>query len=378
MKFALNDEQAALQDATRDFLTSRCTSDGVRNAMVSERGYDLDLYHALCGELGLASLIIAEDLGGFGASDVELAVVAEQMGYFLASTPLRTHIGAQIAVMECAIAYKRSEHLAQLVSGEEIATIIYADEVARDFGTELAVDMESGGVVLSATFEQVLFALDAKHLYFFVGVGDSADLVYVDLQQDGVVRSVVPSLDQTIPLTKIVLTGVFAQVISDDETKTRYGRARSRSIIAATNEMVGSTQAVLDMSVAYAKDRFQFGRAIGSFQSIKHKCADMLLESESARSIALFGAWLASQPAGFTSDDLEDDLDHIASMAKYYCSHALSHAAGENIQIHGGIGFTFEHDAQLYFKRAAFMNAHLGLPREHAVMLSEDLINRQY
>ena len=140
--------------------------------------------------------------------------------------------------------------------------------------------------------------------------------------------------------------------------------------------MVGSTQAILDMSVSYAKDRFQFGRAIGSFQAIKHKCADMLLETESARSIALYGAWLASQDVSFTSDEVEDDLTHIAAMSKYYCSRALSHCAGENIPIHGGVGFTMEHDAQLYFKRAAYMNAYLGLPSQHASEISDVLLER--
>ncbi len=373
MKFALNDDQLALQSATRDFFNAKSTSDNVRAAMVSENGYDHDLYTALCNELGLASLIVPENLGGFGASDVELAVVLDQAGYYLASTPLRTHIAAQMAIDECTLDDVRTEHLSRLVSGEEIATIIFADEIARDFSDQLTQDMESGGVVLSATFEQVLFGNAARHLYFFIGSNESADLVYVDLQQDGVSRSVVPSLDQTIPLARIALTGVYARVISTENTKKNYPLARSRAVIAATNEMVGATQAALDMSVAYAKDRIQFGRPIGSFQAIKHKCADMLLETESSRSIALYGAWLASQDAGFESEDLEDDLAHIASMAKYYVSKAFSHVTGENIQIHGGIGFTFEHDAQLYFKRAAFMNVHLGDPHEHAAHLGADL-----
>lgn len=376
MKFALNDEQIALQSATHDFLQSRATSEAVRAAMVSERGYDHELYLSMCNDLGLAPLIVPEDLGGFGASDVELAVVLEQIGYYLASTPLRTHIAAQMAIDECTVDDVRSDHLSRLASGEEIATIVFADEVARDFSDQLTQDMESGGVVLSATFEQVLFGNNARHLYFFVGDDTAADLVYVDLQQDGVSRTVVPSFDQTIPLARIALTGVYARVISTDATKMQYSRARSRAIIALSNEMVGSMQAALDMSVAYAKDRVQFGRPIGSFQAIKHKCADMLLETESSRSISLYGAWLASQDSDFSSEDLEDDLDHIAAMAKYYASKAFSHVAGENIQIHGGIGFTFEHDAQLYFKRAAFTNVHMGSPSDHAQALSHHIVNR--
>lgn len=371
MKFALNDEQISLQDATKDFLSKRSTSDAVRTAMVSEKGYDKELYSSLCAELGLSALIVPEQYGGFGATDVEIAVVMEQLGYYLAATPIRSHIFAEIAIIESTTPEIARVHLERLVSGDELATVLFADDVLADGLDHLPRDTGSGGVVLSTTFNRVAYGMGAKHLYFYVG--ENRDLVYVDLTQEGITKSVVPSIDQTIPLAKIDLTGVFAQVISGEDSIETYKRARSRAIIAASNEMVGSTQAVLDMSVAYAKDRIQFGRPIGSFQAIKHKCADMLLETQSARSIALYGAWLASQEKGFVSEDLEDDLSHVASMAKYYCSKAFSHGAGENIQIHGGIGFTLEHDAQLYFKRAAFMNAYLGLPSDHAKHLAKDL-----
>lgn len=376
MKFALNDEQHALNDAVHDFVTKNVSSDSVRTAMVSEFGYDEDLYASMCAELGLTSLIIPDEYGGFGASDVELAVVMNQIGYVLAPTPLRTHISAQIAVLECATEQNKSDHLGRSVSGEESATVLYADEVARDFGHELPRDNGAGAVVLSGEFSRVPYGLSAQHLYFFIGENASAQLVHIDLTSDGVSRSMVPSLDQTIPLATVSLTGALGRVISDEGTSSNYARARARAIIAASNEIVGSTQATLDMSVAYAKDRVQFGRPIGSFQAIKHKCAEMLLETESSRSIALYGAWLASQDGDLESRDLESNLDHIASMSKYYCSKAFSHAAGENIQIHGGIGFTFEHDAQLYFKRAAFMNAYLGLPHEHARNIASELRRR--
>ncbi len=371
MKFALNDEQLSLQDAVKDFLSKRSTSDAIRQAIVSDNGYDQALYSALCTELGLASLVVPEKYGGYGASDVEISVAQEQLGYFLSPTPFRAHIFSQIALMECATDEAKAQHLPELVSGDQLATVIFADEVNRDGLDSLPRDTGSGGVVLSTTLSQVPFGLDADKLYFFAT--ENNDFVYVDLNQDGVNRTIVPSIDQTIPLAKIDLTGVYAQILSDGDSSKNYLRALARTTVALSNEIVGSSQAVLDMAVQYAKDRKQFGRPIGSFQAIKHKCADMLLETQSARSIALYGAWLASQDAGFAGDDLQDDLSHVASMAKYYCSKAFSHAAGENIQIHGGIGFTMEHDAQLYFKRSAFMNAYLGLPHKHAQQLAEDL-----
>jgi alkylation response protein AidB-like acyl-CoA dehydrogenase len=371
VKFALNDEQIALQDAIKDFVAKRVTTDSVRAAMVTPSGSDNALFAELCSEMGLASLIVDEALGGYGASDVEAAVVVEQLGYALAPTPLRTHMSAQMAIEECAAESFRDEHLARSISGEELATVVFVDDVHRDFSDSLPKDTGSGGVVLTASFSQVPHGMSVRHLYFFIG--QEPQLVHIDLQQDGVVITSVASIDQTIPLARVELTGAYARVISDSESQKNYSRAESRAIIALCNEMVGSTQAVLDMAVQYAKDRVQFGRPIGSFQAIKHKCADMLLETQSARSIALYGAWLASQGRDFSSDELEDDLAHVASMAKYYCNKAFSHGSGENIQIHGGIGFTMEHDAQLYFKRAAFVNAYLGLPHEHSGRIANDL-----
>lgn len=370
MKFALNEEQIALVDATRDFFSSKCSSDEIRNAIVSPMGFDEALFSAMCSELGLASLIVEEKFGGFGAKDVELGVVLEQHGYFLAPTPLRTHTEAIIVVDECASSDFREEHLSRLASGGQLAAAIFGNQ-----DHTIVLDENSDDILVSGRFARVAFGHIIKDLYFLIEDGDSQKLACLNCEQETVSQFLTPSIDQTIPLGAVECESSKVTIISG-ALNEEFERATSRAIIAACNEMVGTTQAILDMSVSYAKDRTQFGRAIGSFQAIKHKCADMLLETESSRSIALFGAWLASQGSDFVSDEVEDDLSHIASMAKYYCSRALSHGAGENIQIHGGIGFTMEHDAQLYFKRAAFMNAYLGLPSDHAYKLSEQLLSK--
>lgn len=370
MKFALNDEQQALADTTHDFFESRVPSEVVRNAIVSSAGYDENLFTSMCTELGLSSLIIDEEIGGFGAGDVELAVVLEQHGYFLVPSPLRSHTEAIILISECASSEFKSERLSRMVTGENLAAAIFGDQ---DY--TVLYEEKQGARMITGRFARVGFGHVIKDLYFAIEIEGELKLAHLDCGQDSVTQLATPSIDQTIPLGAIECEKSTINIIADDISET-FPRSKSRAIIAACNEMVGSTQATLDMSVSFAKDRIQFGRPIGSFQAIKHKCADMLLETESARSIALYGAWLASQGAKFTSSDLEDDLDHIASMAKYYCSKSLSHAAGENIQIHGGVGFTMEHDAQLFFKRAAFMNAYLGLPGEHALVLSGQLLLR--
>lgn len=371
MKFALNDEQLALSDATKDFFRTRSTSDVVRAAIVSPTGYDKALFADMCTDLGLASLVIPESFGGLGAGDVELAVVMEQHGYYLAPTPLRVHVSAAMAVDECVSDAYKQEHLSRLASGEELSCTNFSTES----GSNIKVQRNENAAIVNGTFTRVPFGNDIRHFYFVAEVDGTKSLLYLDCTGPSITKKMIASIDQTQPLGEIICSAAPATVVSEKgvDVTQPFERARSRAIIAACNEMVGSTQAVLDMSVAYAKDRVQFGRPIGSFQAIKHKCADMLLETESSRSISLYGAWLASQPKGFISDELEDDLNHIAAMAKYYVSHALSHGAGENIQIHGGIGFTMEHDAQLYFKRAAFMNAHLGLPTSHATKIAHDL-----
>ena len=370
MKFALNDDQSALADATRDFFASKTSSDKTRSAFLAPKGFDEDLFSSMCDDLGLAALIVSEQDGGLGASDVELAVVLEQHGYFLAASPFRTHVSSIIAVQECADEENRKSHLEKLATGESLAAAIFGDE-----DHSIVVDSNEGEYRVSGRFARVPFGATLQNLYFPIEIDGGVKLAHLEIDQDSVSALPTPSIDQTQPLGAIECENSIVSIISG-EVSDSFSRARSRAIVAACNEMVGSTQAVLDMSVAYAKDRVQFGRPIGSFQAIKHKCAEMLLETESARSISLFGAWLASQGSDFSSDEIEDDLDHIASMAKYYASKAFNHAAGENIQIHGGIGFTMEHDAQLYFKRAAFMNAHLGLPHEHASRIGKELMKR--
>lgn len=365
MRFGLNDEQVALQDATRDFLSSKVTSDLIRSAIVTEHGFDKDLFSSICNDLGLVSLVISENSGGFGATDVELAVALEQHGYFLAPTPLRTQVSTAIVLSECA---PDSKYIQELVGGEQLATTIFTDD-------DFTVNFDTKHDSIDGRFARVLFGASIKHLFFPLQMDNKCKLMHLDLEADGVSQFVTPSIDQTQPLGSIECENVSVDIIADD-ISIPFERAKSRAIIAACNEMVGSTQRVIDMSVAYAKDRNQFSRPIGSFQAIKHKCAEMLLETESARSISYFGAWLASQDEGYESDALETDLSHTSSMAKYYVSNAFSHCAGENIQIHGGIGFTMEHDAQLFFKRAAFMKAHLGLPHEHSAQIAAALIER--
>jgi alkylation response protein AidB-like acyl-CoA dehydrogenase len=181
---------------------------------------------------------------------------------------------------------------------------------------------------------------------------------------DGLTRTALSTMDQTRKQARLELSGVKAEPLGTPGSGfAAFSKTLDQAAVALSNEMMGGAQLVLDMSVEYAKVRVQFGRPIGSFQAIKHKCADMLLEVESGKSAAYYASWCAAED--------NDELPVVAALAKAYCSEAYFHAAAENIQIHGGIGFTWEHDAHLYFKRAKSSEIYLGDATYHRELLAQ-------
>ncbi len=189
-------------------------------------------------------------------------------------------------------------------------------------------------------------------------------LFAVEANANGVERTALSTMDQTRKQAKITFTDAPATLIGTDGAGWAViETVLDLAAVALAAEQVGGAQKVLDMSVEYAKERIQFGRPIGSFQAIKHKCADMLLEVESAKSAAYYAGWCASE--------MNDELPSVASLAKAYCSEAYFHCAAENIQIHGGIGFTWEHPAHLYFKRAKSSELLFGDPSYHRELLAQ-------
>jgi alkylation response protein AidB-like acyl-CoA dehydrogenase len=194
--------------------------------------------------------------------------------------------------------------------------------------------------------------------------GDGIGLFAVEGSASGLTRTPLSTMDQTRKQARLELSGVPARLIGSEGDGWRIlGKTLDLAAIALAAEQVGGAQLCLEMAVQYAKDRVQFGRPIGSFQAIKHKCADMLLEVESAKSAAYYAGWAAAED--------NDEVPVVASLAKAYCSDAYFHAAAENIQIHGGIGFTWEHDAHLYFKRAKSSELLFGDPAYHRELLAQ-------
>jgi alkylation response protein AidB-like acyl-CoA dehydrogenase len=298
---------------------------------------------------------------------VELIVVLEEMGAALLCAPFfSTVVLAANAVMTSGDDDAKKYLLPGLASGETIGTLALTEDNGRwDFGgIECAAEPSGDGWVLNG---HKMFVLDG-HVADLVVVAArtkaGVSLFGVKGDAEGLTRTALPTMDQTRKQARLEFSGTPAWLIgTDGGAEAGLAKTLDLAAVALAAEQVGGAQRVLDASVEYAKTRIQFGRPIGSFQAIKHKCADMLLEVESAKSAAYYAAWVAAEDS--------DELPVVASLCKSYCSEAYFHAAAENIQIHGGIGFTWEHPAHLYFKRAKSSELLFGDPAYHRELLAQ-------
>jgi alkylation response protein AidB-like acyl-CoA dehydrogenase len=367
MNFAFSDEQEELRAAVRRFLTEKSPETEVRRLMDTTEGYDPAVWSQMAEQLGLQSLTIPEEFGGSGFSYVELIVVLEEMGAALLCAPFFSSVAlAANALLTSGDDDAKKSYLPGIASGETIATLAITEDNGKwDFsGIELAATKKGDGWVLNG---HKMFVLDGHVAHLIVVAARTAKgvtLFAVDGDAAGLTRTPLPTMDQTRKQARLEFSDTPATLVgSDGGAETGLSKTLDLAAVALAAEQVGGAQHVLDASVEYAKTRIQFGRPIGSFQAIKHKCADMLLEVESAKSAAYYAGWAAAEDS--------DELPVVASLAKSYCSEAYFHAAAENIQIHGGIGFTWEHPAHLYFKRAKSSELLLGDPSYHRELLAQ-------
>lgn len=337
--------------------------------MATERGFDDAVWDQLAGELAWTALTIPEEYGGLGMSYLDLHPLLEEMGRALLCAPFFSTVclGAN-ALLVGADAQQKERWLPSIASGELRATLAYteangradADGIEATFsrsGSNFILRGQKHFVLDGHTADLLLIAARAERSRGPEGV----NLFAVPATANGVTRRWLPTVDQTRRQASIhlddVVVGADCVIGEDEQGWATCTRTTDLAMIALGAEQVGAAEACLEMAVEYAKVRKQFGRAIGSFQAIKHKCADMLMRVESARSAAFYGSALAAQG--------ETDLGEAASSAKAYCSDTVFHCAAENIQIHGGIGFTWEHPAHLYFKRAKSSETLFGAPPLH-------------
>jgi alkylation response protein AidB-like acyl-CoA dehydrogenase len=338
-------EQDELGRGVRSLLAKRADSGAVRAAMESPNGYDQVLWQLLCEQIGVAALPIPEDGGGAGFSLADALVVAEEIGYSLAPLPLLSSLVTSAAL----IATPEVEALLERIAAGDVATLASVTTTAATAHAPEPLTYADGRVF--GTIEYVLDGDTASILVVAATTADGIALLAVD--PDLVDRTPTPAMDPTLRLATLVFDDVPAMVLADDAAEALAAAHTAGCLVVAALQ-VGTARRGLDMTVAYTKERIQFGRPIGSFQALKHRMADMLVRVEMARS-ALDAA--TGDPA----------LIHSASA---YCSDALTDIAAETIQLHGGIGITWEHDAHLIFKRAHSLGQLFGSPQQHRSLVT--------
>ena len=367
MNFAFSEEQEELRKTVRAFLESKSSETEVRRLMETESGYDEAVWKQMGEQMGLQGLAIPEEFGGSGYTYVELVVVLEEMGRRLLAAPyFATVVLAANAILHSGDDQAKKDLLPGIASGETIATVAFTEENGRwdEAGITMTATKSGAGYTLDGSKSFVLDGHTASLVIVAARTDAGVSLFYVQDDASGLTRTALPTMDQTRKQAKLDFAGTPATLIGTDGLGwATLERMLDLAAVGLAAEQVGGAQYVLEMAVQYAKDRVQFGRPIGSFQAIKHKCADMLLEVESAKSAAYYAAWCAAE--------CNDELPAVASLAKAYCSEAYFHATAENIQIHGGIGFTWEHPAHLYFKRAKSSELLLGDPTYHRELLAQ-------
>ena len=367
MNFAFSEEQEELRNIVRQFLEAKSSEADVREQMETERGYDPDVWAQMAEQLGLQSLTIPEEFGGQGYGYVELIVVLEEMGRSLLCAPYFSSVVlAANTVMQSGDDAAKAAILPGIASGETIATVAFTEPNGRwdESGIEATATNDGGAWKISGTKSYVIDGHTANVIIVAARTAAGVSLFSVSGDAGGLTRTALATMDQTRKQAKLEFSNVEGTLIGTDGAGWNVlSTVLDLAAVGLAAEQVGGAQMCLDMAVQYAKDRVQFGRPIGSFQAIKHKCADMLLEVESAKSAAYYAGWCASE--------LNDELPAVASLAKAYCSDAYFHASAENIQIHGGIGFTWEHPAHMYFKRAKSSELLFGDPTYHRELLAQ-------
>ena len=370
MSMTFTEEQDEFRQSVRRFLEQKSSSADVRRLMQTDEGYHPAVWQQMAEQLGLQGLALPEEYGGSGYGLIEQIAVLEEMGRALLCAPYFSSVVlAGTALMQSGDDAAKRDLLPGIADGSTIATLAWVENPTEwGMGSLSTTARRSGdGYTIDGTKTLALDGHTAALILVVAQADGGPSLFAVDASASGLTRRKLETLDMTRKVAALEFAGTHARLIADEGAAASIlERTLRLAAIALAAEQVGAAQKCLDMSVEYAKLRVQFGRPIGSFQAIKHKCADMLHEVESARSAAYYAAWAAA--------DGSDALPLLASLAKACCSDAFANAATENIQIHGGIGFTWEHDAHLYYRRAKSTEQFLGSPSEHRDLLAQRLL----
>jgi alkylation response protein AidB-like acyl-CoA dehydrogenase len=355
------EDREELRATIRRFLQKCASETEVRRLMEDEVGFSSPVWQQMASQLGLQGLIIPEEYGGSGFGFEELCVVFEEMGRVLLPSPFLATVGlAASAVLSVGDEAAMRRYLPGIAAGETIATVAINEADSGWDGTAARTRAEFARHewTLSGSKRYVLDACAASLLLVVARTSDGVALFAVEKDAPGLSVTPYKTMDLTRRLAELTFVDTPAALIgSSAGAGAKIEEALLRGAVALAAEQVGGSQRVLEMAVEYAKTRYQFGRPIGSFQAIKHKCADMYMEIELAK--AAVGA------AGRAAAENSVEFSTLARAAKSFCSEAFYQVAATNIQVHGGMGFTWEHPAHLYFKRATSGEFLLGSGRDH-------------
>jgi alkylation response protein AidB-like acyl-CoA dehydrogenase len=351
--FGFSEEQDMLRQSARAVLEKECPSTVVRKIMEDERGFDPILWKKMA-ELGWLGLVVPEQYGGGGLSYVDLVLIMEEMGRVVLPSPFIWTVMFAEAVKRAGSDQQKASLLPKIASGELIATIAYLEPSAlwSAEGIRMAARRDGSGYVLDGT---KLFVNDghvADCILVAARTGDAGvrgiTLFALETKRSGIAITRLTTMDQTRKLAEVKFNSVKADgadvVAEAGNGWDVLSKVIDRGKVMIASEMMGGAQKVLEMTVDYAKVRVQFGRPIGSFQAVQHKCANMMIDVEGAKSAAYYASWAVSNEVA--------EAPLAAALAKAAASDAFRRVSADGIQLHGGIGFTWDHDMHLYFKRA--------------------------
>jgi alkylation response protein AidB-like acyl-CoA dehydrogenase len=372
-------EQSQLREATRALLAEVSSPDRVRALMPDPAGTDPDAWRQL-GELGLPGIAVPERFGGGGGSQADQGVVLEEMGRTLCGGP---YFSTAVLAVQTLLAAPDGDPVAAellhgICAGGLTVTLALTEASGRwdEAGVTLRAGRAASGWQLTGSTTFVPDGATADVILASARTPAGISLFAVPGPAEGLTRVPLPAMDQTRKQARLDFASAGARLIGEDGAGWGViGRGLRRAVVGLAAEQVGGAQRVLDMMVEHAKTRRQFGRPIGSFQAVQHRCAAVLVDVEAAKSAAYYGLrTAAAQPAWqLGPDEQESELAAVASLAKAFCSEAYRHAADAAIQVFGGIALTWEHPVQLYFKRARSSEVLLGAPAYHRELLARHL-----
>jgi alkylation response protein AidB-like acyl-CoA dehydrogenase len=349
MNFGFTEEQDLLRQEVRKFLDAHCPIAEVRHLMETPEGFSRDLWKQM-GELGWLGLTIPEVQGGAGLGWVDLVVVLEEMGRTLFPSPFLATTIAAAAIRAAGNDTQKSRWLPALADGSKIASLAWLEP--SDRWEPAGVELASANGTLTGTKTQVLDAAAADLFVVAFREGGALRFGVVERNAKGVTVEPTPSIDQTRRVGRIRFEGAAIADVLDGAGDAVATRIFDLATAAVTAESLGAAEAAIRLTVAYANEREQFGSPIGRFQGVKHPLAEEYVDVESAKSIVYYAAWCL--------DERDADASRAVSLAKAYASEAFARAGIDAVQLHGGVGFTWEYDPHLYLKRSKWARPAFG------------------